>query len=250
MERARPSSSPSGRTPRSSPWPTAHGRAGCTTAARSATAPTRAAPRPRGRRSRRPLGGVDLVNLGFGGSALLDPFVARVIRDTGADLISLKIGINLVNTDLMRRRAFVPAVHGFLDTIRDGHPDTPLLVVSPIACPIHEDTPGPSEMDLARPGRRAAPVPRPIGDPAEIARRQAHAPGDPRGAGRHRASSARRTTRTSATSTAWSCTARRTRPSGRSRTTCTRTRRPSGSIGERFARLVFGDEGFFGGGQR
>ncbi|RNM16583.1 SGNH/GDSL hydrolase family protein [Nocardioides pocheonensis] len=94
-------------------------------------------------------GGVDLVNLGFGGSALLDPFVARVIRDTDADLISLKIGINLVNTDLMRVRAFTPAVHGFLDTIRDGHPETPLLVVSPIGCPIHESTPGPSEFDPA-----------------------------------------------------------------------------------------------------
>jgi len=93
------------------------------------------------------LGGVELVNLGFGGSALLDPFVARVIRDTSADLISLKIGLNLVNHDLMRLRAFAPAVHGFLDTIRDGHPETPLLVLSPLACPIHEDTPGPSEMD-------------------------------------------------------------------------------------------------------
>ena len=82
------------------------------------------------------LGGVELVNLGFGGSALLDPFTARVIRDTPADVISLKLGINLVNADLMRLRAFGPAVHGFLDTIRDGHPDTPLLVVSPIHCPI------------------------------------------------------------------------------------------------------------------
>jgi hypothetical protein len=95
------------------------------------------------------LGGMDLLNLGFGGSALLDPFVARVIRDTRADLISLKIGINLVNTDAMRLRAFTPAVHGFLDTVREGHPDTPLVVVSPILCPIHEDTPGPSEMDPA-----------------------------------------------------------------------------------------------------
>jgi hypothetical protein len=60
----------------------------------------------------------------------------------------VKIGINLVNTDLMRARAFTPAVHGFLDTIRDGHPDTPLLVVSPILCPIHEDTPGPTAMNL------------------------------------------------------------------------------------------------------
>ncbi|MFF9039639.1 GDSL-type esterase/lipase family protein [Streptomyces sp. NPDC014892] len=94
------------------------------------------------------LAGVDLINLGFGGSALLDPFVARAIRDTPADLISVKIGINLVNHDVMRLRAFTPAVHGFLDTIRDGHPTAPLLVVSPILCPIHEDTPGPSAPDF------------------------------------------------------------------------------------------------------
>lgn len=94
------------------------------------------------------LGGASLINLGLGGSALLDPFTARAMRDTPADLISVKIGINLVNLDLMRLRAFGPAVHGFLDTIRDGHPDAPLLVVSPILCPIHEDTPGPGAPDL------------------------------------------------------------------------------------------------------
>ncbi|MGW2723560.1 GDSL-type esterase/lipase family protein [Streptomyces sp. NPDC001492] len=94
------------------------------------------------------LGGVDLINLGLGGNALLDPFTARTLRDTPADLISVKIGINLVNTDLMRLRAFTPAVHGFLDTIREGHPTTPLLVVSPLLCPIHEDTPGPSVLDF------------------------------------------------------------------------------------------------------
>ncbi|WP_017599529.1 GDSL-type esterase/lipase family protein [Nocardiopsis lucentensis] len=110
-------------------------------------------------------GGVDLVNLGFGGNALLDPFTARTIRDAPADLISLKIGINLTNTDLMRRRAFVPAVHGFLDTIREGHPDTPLLVVSPILCPIQEDTPGPVTLDP----EDAAPSFRATGDPAERA---------------------------------------------------------------------------------
>ncbi|MBC7631736.1 SGNH/GDSL hydrolase family protein [Aeromicrobium sp.] len=93
-------------------------------------------------------GDVDLINLGFGGSALLDPFVARAMRDTPATMISVKIGINLVNTDLMRLRAFGPAVHGFLDTIRDRHPATPLLVVSPVLCPIHENVPGPSAPDL------------------------------------------------------------------------------------------------------
>jgi len=97
-------------------------------------------------------GGVELVNLGFGGSALLDPFTARAMRDTPADLISVKIGINLVNTDLMRVRALGPAVHGFLDTLREGHPTTPLLVVSSLLCPIHENTPGPAAADLTRLG--------------------------------------------------------------------------------------------------
>ncbi|MBO0594290.1 lipase [Nesterenkonia sp. E16_7] len=91
---------------------------------------------------------LDLLNLGFGGSALLDPFVARTIRDLPADVISLKLGINLVNRDLMRLRALGPSVHGFLDTIREGHPDTPLLLISPIHCGIHEDTPGPGAFDL------------------------------------------------------------------------------------------------------
>jgi len=94
------------------------------------------------------LGGVELRNLGFGGGALVDPFIARVIRDTPADLISVKLGINVVNLDSMRLRAFVPAVHGFLDTIRDGHPTAPLVLISPIFCGIHEDTPGPGAVDL------------------------------------------------------------------------------------------------------
>jgi hypothetical protein len=91
---------------------------------------------------------LDLVNLGFSGSAMLDPFVARAIRDQPADLISVKIGINLVNADVMRQRAFGPAVHGFLDTIRDGHPTTPIIVIGPLHCPIHESTPGPGSFDV------------------------------------------------------------------------------------------------------
>lgn len=95
------------------------------------------------------IAGVELNNLGFGGSAIVDPFMARVIRDADADVISVKLGINVVNLDAMRLRAFVPAIHGFLDTIRDGHPDTPLLLVSPIFCGIHESTPGPDAVDTS-----------------------------------------------------------------------------------------------------
>ncbi|AJT69135.1 GDSL-type esterase/lipase family protein [Streptomyces chattanoogensis] len=108
-------------------------------------------------------GGVELINLGLGGNALLDPFTARAMRDTPADLISLKIGINLVNADLMRLRGFSPAVHGFLDTLREGHPTTPLLVVSPILCPLHEDTPGPTAPDFDAPELRF----RALGDPSD-----------------------------------------------------------------------------------
>ena len=113
-------------------------------------------------------GRVELINLGLGGGALLDPFTARALRDTPADLISVKIGINLVNADLMRLRAFTPAVHGFLDTVREGHPTAPLLVVSPILCPMHEDTPGPSALDFASlsSGRLQFQA---MGDPAERA---------------------------------------------------------------------------------
>ncbi|MFB6982368.1 GDSL-type esterase/lipase family protein [Streptomyces scopuliridis] len=114
------------------------------------------------------LGGVELINLGLGGSALLDPFTARALRDTPADLISVKIGINVVNADLMRLRAFTPAVHGFLDTIREGHPTAPLLVVSPILCPIHEDTPGPSAPDFSDLSAGKLQF-RAAGDPAERA---------------------------------------------------------------------------------
>ncbi|MFE2066345.1 GDSL-type esterase/lipase family protein [Streptomyces sp. NPDC059467] len=114
------------------------------------------------------LAGVELVNLGLGGSALLDPFTARAVRDTPADLISLKLGINVVNADLMRLRAFGPAVHGFLDTVREGHPETPLLVVSPILCPIHEDTPGPTAMDLSAFGEGRLTFTA-VGDPADRA---------------------------------------------------------------------------------
>lgn len=129
----------------------------------NATSPTGTWPVVAARR-----GGVELVNLGLGGSALLDPFTARAMRDTPADLLSVKLGINVVNLDLMRRRAFGPAVHGFLDTIRDGHPDVPLVVVTPVLAPIHEDTPGPAAPDPAAfaEGRAGFVA---TGDPADVA---------------------------------------------------------------------------------
>lgn len=106
--------------------------------------------------------GAHLTSLGFGGEAMLDPFVARTLRESDADRISVEVGINIQNGATMTARTFAPALHGFLDTIREGHPEVPVLVVSPILFPDGEDCPGPLAFT---PDGRAIPQ----GDPASIA---------------------------------------------------------------------------------
>ncbi len=91
--------------------------------------------------------GVALQSLGFGGQCHLDQFVARTIRDAHADIVSIKTGINVINMDSMRERVFGPALHGFLDTIREGKRDVPIVLVSPIFCPSAEEHPGPTVPD-------------------------------------------------------------------------------------------------------
>lgn len=104
------------------------------------------------------LADVHLTNLGLAGQCHLDQFTARTIRDRPADFLSLKCGINIVNGDTLRMRTFGSALHGFLDTVRDGHPDTPFLVVSPILCPTHEDAPGPTDSTTGFIRSAASPV--------------------------------------------------------------------------------------------
>jgi lysophospholipase L1-like esterase len=95
------------------------------------------------------LAGLDLVNLGVGGNAHLDPFVARAIRDAPADAISLKVGMNIAMDATFTRRTFAPALHGFLDTVRDGHPDVPIFAISSTVSPLLEDAAGPIGVDDA-----------------------------------------------------------------------------------------------------
>jgi hypothetical protein len=46
-------------------------------------------------------------------------------------------------------------VHGFLDTIREGHPDTPIVLVSPTSFAELETTSGPVALDPETGGKRA-----------------------------------------------------------------------------------------------
>eukprot|EP01043_Picozoa_sp_COSAG02_P008644 COSAG02_NODE_281_length_25776_cov_37.797998_2_plen_331_part_00 len=78
------------------------------------------------------LADLHLTSLGFGGQCHLDQTVARMIRDTPADVISLKLGINLHNMTSATHRTFAAMALGFIQTIREGHPNTPILIISPI----------------------------------------------------------------------------------------------------------------------
>ena len=86
---------------------------------------------------------LDLTDLSFSGNAQLDQAVARSIAEHAADIITCAVGINIVNADSMRERSFIPALHGFLDTIREQQPQTPIIVITACSCPMQEHTPGP-----------------------------------------------------------------------------------------------------------
>ena len=67
--------------------------------------------------------------------------IARLIRDLSADFVSVKLGINIYGASSLSPRSFRPAVIGTIATIRDGHPDIPFVVCSPIWSPNREKTP-------------------------------------------------------------------------------------------------------------
>jgi hypothetical protein len=93
--------------------------------------------------------GLDLTCLGFGGQCHLDPMVARLIRDLPADYLSICAGINIYGAASLGPRSFGPALIGTVQTVREGHPDTPLALISPIVSPPRETTPNAVGFTLA-----------------------------------------------------------------------------------------------------
>ena len=94
--------------------------------------------------------GLDLTCLGFAGEAHLDPMVARVVRELPADVVVACLGINVYGAGSFSERSLLPALLGFLSTVRDGHPGVPVLVVSPLASPRREDRLGRAGLTLAQ----------------------------------------------------------------------------------------------------
>lgn len=79
------------------------------------------------------------LNLGWSGSCLLSGQAARVIRDQSADAIVLKLGINVWSEGMLKERTFADSAHAMVSIIREKHPRTPIMVVSPIYSPGRED---------------------------------------------------------------------------------------------------------------
>jgi lysophospholipase L1-like esterase len=85
------------------------------------------------------LAGVRHINLGWAGSCLISGLAARIIRDTPADAIVLKLGINVHGGGTLKERTFLDSAHAMISIIRERHERTPLLVISPIYSPGRED---------------------------------------------------------------------------------------------------------------
>jgi lysophospholipase L1-like esterase len=97
--------------------------------------------------------GLDLVNLGFAGSARGELVAATVVADSRADAVTLAWGTNCWSSIPTDARAIAEQMRLFLTVVRQGLPDVPVVVVSPIVRPPAESEPnrfGSSLVDLRR----------------------------------------------------------------------------------------------------
>ena len=94
--------------------------------------------------------GLNLTCLGFGGQCHLDPMIARVIRDLPADVVSMCLGINIYGAGSLSPRSYRPAIIGSVLTIRESHPDVPVVLMGTIWAGAREDTPNPVGFTLKR----------------------------------------------------------------------------------------------------
>ena len=85
--------------------------------------------------------GFNLTSLGLGGQCHLDAMIARLMRDLPADYLSMCVGINIYGGATLGPRTFRWGITGFVQIVREAHPDTPYVVMSPIYSPPREAVP-------------------------------------------------------------------------------------------------------------
>ncbi|MCP3817016.1 GDSL-type esterase/lipase family protein [Streptomyces sp. A3M-1-3] len=103
--------------------------------------------------------GLDTVNLGYAGAARGELATAEQLAALPGDLITLAFGTNCWSRVPFTAPLLYETTRAFLDLVRQGHPDTPLLLVSPVLRPDAERTPnvlGATLADLRGAMERAA----------------------------------------------------------------------------------------------
>ncbi|MFD3871508.1 GDSL-type esterase/lipase family protein [Streptomyces sp. NPDC058623] len=85
--------------------------------------------------------GWDTVNLGYAGAARGELATAEQLSAIPADVLTLAFGTNCWSRVPYSAPLLYETTRAFLDLIRQGHPRTPLLLVSPLLRPDAERTP-------------------------------------------------------------------------------------------------------------
>ncbi|MEV3992440.1 GDSL-type esterase/lipase family protein [Streptomyces sp. NPDC049837] len=84
--------------------------------------------------------GADTVNLGYAGSARGEPAIAEQLAALPAGLVTLAFGTNCWSGVPHSAPLLYETTRAFLTLVRRGHPDTPLLLLSPLLRPEAEST--------------------------------------------------------------------------------------------------------------
>ena len=98
--------------------------------------------------------GLDVVNLGYAGAARGEIPSAEHVAGLDADVISISHGTNCWSRIPYSVAMFRAQTEAFLTIVRAGHPDTPIVVTSPILRPDAETTTNLFGRDARRPAGR------------------------------------------------------------------------------------------------
>jgi lysophospholipase L1-like esterase len=85
--------------------------------------------------------GFDIVNMGYAGAARGEIASAEHVAGLVADVITVAYGTNCWVRTPHSSTMVRAGVEAFLEIVRQGHPETPIVVVSPIPRPDAESTP-------------------------------------------------------------------------------------------------------------
>jgi lysophospholipase L1-like esterase len=93
--------------------------------------------------------GLDVINMGYAGAARGEIVSAEHVAELATDVISITHGTNCWTRIPFSADMFRAGLHAFLDVVRQGHPETPILVASPVIRPDAEETPNRLGVTLA-----------------------------------------------------------------------------------------------------